>query len=77
MEQATLNLCALVDMSRAIIACGRNMGADLPDEGNVSVIFGDSIVQDTTSEKQQDMAEMTAGLMTCEEYRARWYGEVG
>jgi hypothetical protein len=51
------------------------MGASLPEEGGVSVIFDDSIVQDTTREKQQDMAEVAAGLMTRDEYRARWYGE--
>lgn len=66
---------ALVDVSRAVIACSRFMGASLPEEGGVSVIFDDSIVQDTTREKQQDMAEVAAGLMTRDEYRARWYGE--
>ena len=66
---------ALVDVSRAVMACARGMGVGLPEEGNVSVIYDDSIVQDTASEKQQDMAEVTAGLMTREKYRARWYGD--
>lgn len=66
---------ALVDVSRAVMACSRFMGVSLPEEGNVGVIFDDSIVQDTASEKQQDMAEVAAGLMTREEYRSRWYGE--
>lgn len=35
---------ALVDVSRAVMACGRRMGVSLPDEGNVSVICDDSIV---------------------------------
>jgi hypothetical protein len=64
---------ALCDVSRAVMACARNMGAALPDEGGVGVIFDDSIIQDTASEKQQDIAEVAAGLMTREEYRARWY----
>ena len=51
------------------------MGRDLPDEGGVRVVFDDSIVQDTTSEKRQDMDEVAAGLMDRAEYRAKWYGE--
>jgi A118 family predicted phage portal protein len=66
---------ALVDVSRAVMACSRHMGVSLPDEGGVSVIFDDSIVQDTVSEKQQDMAEVAAGLMLPDEYRAKWYGK--
>ncbi len=57
------------------MACERRMGKSLPEEGDVSVIYDDSIVQDTASEKQQDMAEVAAGLMTREEYRAHWYGD--
>lgn len=34
---------------------------------DVSVIFDDSIVQDTASENRQDMAEVATGLMTREE----------
>lgn len=33
---------------------------------DVSVIFDDSIVQDTASENQRDMAEVGTGLMTRE-----------
>lgn len=66
---------ALADVSRAVLACARHLGAPLPDEGDVRVIFDDSIVQDTGSEKQQDMAEVAASLMTREEYRRKWYGD--
>lgn len=66
---------ALADVSRAVMACLRHMGVVLSDEGDVTVIYDDSIVQDTASEKQQDMAEVAAGLMTREEYRSRWYGD--
>jgi A118 family predicted phage portal protein len=65
---------ALADVSRAVLSCDRLMGAALPDEGDVSVIYDDSIVQDTTAEKRQDMEEVAAGLVTREEYRTRWYG---
>lgn len=66
---------ALMDVSRAVMAYERHLGAEVPEEGDVSVIYDDSIIQDTTSEKQQDMAEVAAGLMTREEYRSRWYGD--
>lgn len=66
---------ALVDVSRSAMACERSMGMSLPDGGDVSVIYDDSIIQDTASEKQQDMAEVAAGLMTREEYRRHWYGD--
>ena len=66
---------ALAGVAHALLACERNFGRDLPDEGDVTVIYDDSIVQDTASEKRQDMEEVAAGLMTREEYRARWYGE--
>jgi A118 family predicted phage portal protein len=66
---------ALADVSRAVLSCGRLMGEALPDEGGVSVIYDDSIVQDTAAEKRQDMEEVAAGLVTREEYRRKWYGE--
>ena len=66
---------ALVDVIRAVMGCSRFMGVGLPEERNVGVIYDDSIIQDTASEKRQEMAEVAAGLMKREEYRSRWYGE--
>ena len=66
---------ALAGVAHALLACARHMGEALPDEGDVSVIYDDSIVQDTTSEKCPDMDEVAAGLMDRAEYRAKWYGE--
>lgn len=53
----------LTDVSRALLACERSMGRELSDAGGVRVVFDNSIVQDTTSEKRQDMDEVAAGLM--------------
>lgn len=66
---------AIVNTSRALLACSRALGEDIPDEGCVQVQFDDSIVRDTEAEKRQDMAEIAAGLMGAWEYRMRWYGE--
>ncbi len=37
--------------------------------------FKDSILTDEEAERKQDMADMAAGIMRPEEYRAKWYGE--
>lgn len=65
----------LGNVAHALLACARGMGEGLPDEGDVTVIYDDSIVQDTASEKRQDMDEVAAGLMRPVEYRRKWYGE--
>ena len=66
---------ALEDVGRAVLACSRSMGADVPEEGGVRAVFDDSIVQDTEAEKRQCREEVAAGLMGAWEYRMRWYGE--
>ncbi len=65
----------LCDVSRALLACARGMGEPVPDEGDVSVVYDDSIIQDTEAEKTRDMKEIAAGLQMPWEYRVRWYGE--
>ena len=57
------------------MAASRSLGVELPNEGDVRVTFDDSIITDTAAEKQQDMAEVAAGLMMPAEYREKWYGE--
>ena len=65
----------ICDVSRALLACARNMGESIPDEGDVTVVYDDSIIQDTEAEKTRDMKEIAAGLQMPWEYRVRWYGE--
>ena len=52
----------------------RGFGESVPDEGSVSVQYDDSIIQDTVTEKEQDMREVGV-TMNAWEYRAKWYGE--
>lgn len=60
---------------RALLYCQRAYcGEALPDEGEVTVMFDDSIITDTAAEKAQDMAEVNI-TMAPWEYRAKWYGE--
>lgn len=66
---------AVVGICRAAMAASRSLGVSLPDEGDVRASFDDSIITDTAAEKQQDMAEVAAGLMLPMEYRTKWYGQ--
>lgn len=68
LEKAVAGIC------RAVMAVERSLGASLPDEGVIWVTFDDSIITDMAAEKQQDMAEVAAGLMKPCEYRAKWHG---
>ena len=41
----------------------------------VSFDWDDSIVVDKESERKQDLQDISIGVMSLEEYRAKWYGE--
>ena len=41
----------------------------------ITVQFDDSIIEDKEAERKRDMADVTAGIMSKAEYRAKWYGE--
>ena len=62
------------DIARAIMCVSRGFGEEIPDEGVMRVMFDDSIIQDVSAEKAQDMAEVGV-TMNAWEYRAKWYGE--
>lgn len=66
---------AIAQISRAAVHFGNEyLGQHLPDPGEITVNFDDSIITDTASEKQQDMAEVNV-TMNPWEYRMKWYGE--
>lgn len=44
-------------------------------EYEISYTWDDSIIIDADKERKQDMADMAAGIMRHDEYRAKWYGE--
>ena len=41
----------------------------------LSCKFSDSILTDEESERQQDRQDVSMGVMSHAEYRAKWYGE--
>jgi len=42
---------------------------------DISIEFDDNIVEDTSSRREHELAEVNAGTMTIAEYRSHWYGE--
>lgn len=65
---------SIVGISRALLHIARGFGADLPHEGDLKVMFDDSIITDTFQEKKQDLSEVGV-TMTVAEFREKWYGE--
>lgn len=65
---------ALAGIAHAVMAVSRMLGEGIADEGDITVTFDDSIIQDVSAEKAQDMKEVGV-IMAAYEYRMRWYGE--
>lgn len=58
---------------KAVDACpftGVNFDID-----SLGIVFDDSVIEDKEAEKNADMKEVNAGLMSKVEYRMKWYGE--
>lgn len=65
---------SITTITRAILHCGRSLGVRLPREGNIKVLFDDSIITDVYTEKKQDLEELGRTMLPFE-YRMKWYGE--
>jgi A118 family predicted phage portal protein len=67
-EKFVLNLMkSILNVSNLIFKTKFNI--DIP----ISVKFDTSIIEDKQSERQRDLTEVQAGIMTIEEYREKWY----
>lgn len=62
------------DIARTVLCVSRGFVEKILDEGVMRVMFDDSIIQDVSAEKAQDMAEVGV-TMNAWEYRAKWYGK--
>lgn len=70
LEQAIKELC------RIILHLGNAaMGAGLNENAQVTIDFDDSIIEDKTTERNNDRQDLAAGIMNDWEYRAKWYNE--
>lgn len=65
---------SITGIARALLYIARGFGVNLPDEGDLKVMFDDSIITDTFQEKKQDLAEVGV-TMSVAEFREKWYGE--
>lgn len=65
----------LKELVRIIVRLGNILGAGLNEEAEVIIDFGDSIIEDTATERKEDRLDVSMGVMRLEEYRAKYYGE--
>ncbi len=65
----------LEDLCRIIARLGTVLGEDLKPDCDITISFDDSIIEDKSSEREQDRRDVSMGVMTKAEYRAKWYGE--
>lgn len=67
---------AIKELCRIILRLGNaamNMG--LNEEAEVTIDFDDSIIEDKTTERNNDRQDLAAGIMNAWEYRMKWYNE--
>ena len=51
------------------------LGEGTKEDAEITIDFDDSIIEDKTTERQQDRQDVSMGVMGLAEYRAKWYGE--
>lgn len=66
---------AIKDMVVAIAYLSNTFTTNKIDISGLKVMFDDSIIEDTESKKQSDRTDVTNGIMSKQEYRAKWYAE--
>lgn len=70
LEQAIAELCHI------ILRLGNaSMNLGLNENAQVTINFDDSIIEDKTTERNNDRQDLAAGIMNDWEYRAKWYNE--
>lgn len=67
---------ALSTLIKSLMLAYNNFIADKFDKPNeVSIAFDDSIIEDKTTEKENDKKDVELGTMSKLEYRMKWFGE--
>lgn len=67
----------LKELIRIIARLGNVIGMATDPETEIVVDFDDSIIEDKQAERQSDRQDVSMGVMSLAEYRAKWYGETG
>lgn len=66
----------LIQLIQTIIRAGISIGIPgLNESTAITIAFDDSIIEDKTAERQSDRQDVSMGVMSLAEYRAKWYGE--
>ena len=65
----------LDELIRIIARLGGVLGVNTDPDTEIVVDFDDSIIEDKQAERQSDRQDVSMGVMTLVEYRAKWYGE--
>ena len=67
----------IISLIKAIMVAGNNFTSDykFADIDDVKIQFDDSIIEDKTTEKDNDRKDLDSGVMTKLEFRMKWYGE--
>lgn len=66
---------ALKQLIRIMIRLGIVLNNPLDPECEIVIDFDDSIIEDKEAERKRDLQDMSVGIMSQAEYRAKWYGE--
>lgn len=66
---------ALKELIRIIIRLGIVLHNPLNPESEITIDFDDSIIEDKETERNRDVQDVSMGVMSHAEYRAKWYGE--
>ena len=66
---------ALRQLIQIIIRLGTILGNTLNPECEITIDFDDSIIEDKETERSRDRQDVSMGVMSLAEYRAKWYGE--
>lgn len=48
---------------------------EIGSKTDIQVVYDDNIVEDTATKKQNELAEVNAGVMSIAEFRSHWYDE--
>ncbi len=66
---------AIKQLIRIIIRLGITLGEPLNLDTKITIDFDDSIIEDKEAERNSDRQDVSMGVMSLAEYRAKWYGE--
>lgn len=65
----------LIQLMQTIIRAGISTGLALNERTGIKIAFDDSIIEDKSTERENDRKDVAMGAMGLAEYRAKWYGE--